>query len=136
MGSSIQDGMVVTIRYSKTDQSGESVFLKFTASQNEFLCPVRAMFDFLKIRTPVSGPLFSHFGGTPLACTQVNHVLKKGVTLLGLSPNDFSSHSFRIGAATSAAMCGASDDQIRTWGRWKSSAFELYIRPDLLCSFI
>ena len=135
MGKSIQDGMVVTIRYSKTDQTGKSVFLKFDTSQDFFLCPVRAMIDFLRIRNLVTGPLFSHFGGTPLTCYQFNHVLKKGVKLLGLSPVDFSSHSFRIGAATSAAMCGVSDDQIKKWGRWKSSAFELYIRPDF-CSFI
>ena len=37
-------------------------------------------------------------------------------------------HSFRIGAATTAAACGIPIEVIKTLGRWKSQAYQLYIR--------
>jgi hypothetical protein len=41
-------------------------------------------------------------------------------------------HSFRIGAATAAAIQGASDEDIQRMGRWKSQAFKRYIRIPVL----
>lgn len=38
-------------------------------------------------------------------------------------------HSFRIGAATSAAKAGIEDSTIHMLGRWSSSAFLVYIVP-------
>ena len=48
--------------------------------------------------------------------------------LQGVSKAIFSSHSFRIGAATVAARNGIPDHQIQALGRWTSSAYLLYIR--------
>ena len=45
----------------------------------------------------------------------------------GISGN-FSSHSFRIGAATVAGRNGIPDLLIQELGRWKSNAFQSYIR--------
>ncbi|RXN33881.1 poly [Labeo rohita] len=42
--------------------------------------------------------------------------------------DNFSSHSFRIGAATTAAQKGLSQQQIQALGRWSSEAFKSYIR--------
>ena len=89
------------------------------------------MTEFLGVRSPKPGPLFLHTAGNPLTCFQFSCMLKKGITSLGLNPREFSPHSFRLGAATSAALCGMPDDQIKNMGRWKSSAFKLYIRPRL-----
>lgn len=44
----------------------------------------------------------------------------------------YQAHGFRIGAATSAAESGASDIQIQSMGRWKSGAFQKYIRIPIL----
>ena len=41
---------------------------------------------------------------------------------------NFSSHSFRIGAATVAARNGIPDHLIQALGRWTSNAYQLYIR--------
>ncbi|MGL5102545.1 MAG: hypothetical protein ACRC6N_08390, partial [Plesiomonas sp.] len=48
----------------------------------------------------------------------------------GIPADNFSSHSFRIGAATTAAQKGLSQHQIQTLGRWSSEAFKSYIRSD------
>ena len=40
----------------------------------------------------------------------------------------YSGHSFRIAAATAAAKLGVIDSMVKVLGRWKSSAFSLYIR--------
>ena len=45
----------------------------------------------------------------------------------GISGN-FSSHSFRIGAATVAGRNGIPDHLIQELGRWKSNAFQSYLR--------
>ena len=46
----------------------------------------------------------------------------------GLDVSGYSGHSFRIGAATSAAQAGLGDALIKTLGRWESAAYQRYIR--------
>ena len=46
----------------------------------------------------------------------------------GFKPEDYAGHSFRIGAATMAAACGVPVDTIKTLGRWKTQAYQLYVR--------
>lgn len=46
-------------------------------------------------------------------------------------PEEFALHSGRIGAATQLAENGMSDSAIMAAGRWKSTAFMVYIRPSI-----
>ena len=46
----------------------------------------------------------------------------------GFPPQDYAGHSFRIGAATTAAAVGVEDSMIKTLGRWQSAAFLQYIQ--------
>ena len=47
---------------------------------------------------------------------------------LSLKVHHYNTHSFRIGAATSAKQAGISDVHIKTLGRWQSDAYQRYIR--------
>lgn len=51
---------------------------------------------------------------------------------LSLPPAEFSTHSFRIGAATAAHGMGFSDEELQQLGRWDSFSFSLYVHPQLL----
>ena len=44
----------------------------------------------------------------------------------------YMSHSFRIGAATTAAEAGVPAWLIKTMGRWSSDAYQVYIRTPWL----
>ena len=52
----------------------------------------------------------------------VNH-LRKALSAAGLKPECYAVHSFRIGAATTAAACGVPVEVIKTLGRWRSEAY-------------
>ena len=52
----------------------------------------------------------------------------------GLPRGKYSSHSLRIGGATTAIMYGASEAQLKIMGRWKSDAFKKYIRAPIVCN--
>ena len=54
-------------------------------------------------------------------------MLKSRLALVGLDPSLYSGHSFRRGAASSAAAAGYSDYEIQLLGRWRSDAYKLYI---------
>ncbi len=53
--------------------------------------------------------------------------VKDALDKAGVNPGQYSGHSFRIGAATTAAARGLEDSTVRTPGRWKSLAYLEYI---------
>jgi hypothetical protein len=91
-------------------------------------CPVRTLQHYLRLRGYQDGPLFVFPGLKHLPRAYFTNMLQYCLTYLGLSPSQYKSHSFRIGAATHAALLGISDVEIQSLGRWKSGAFKKYIR--------
>lgn len=125
-----KEGMVkIVIRYSKTDQCGVGavVIIRRTGSD---LCAVTRLIEFLKRRPPINGPFFCHLNGKPLTRYQFSAVLKKSICGFGPHYGKFTSHSFRIGAATAAAMAGYSVETIKKAGRWRSDAYRRYLKPE------
>ena len=120
----------VHIKQSKTDQlcRGEKITVRAT---NNSICPVRAVRKLLESHIanliPLSAPLLSLFGGSVLNRAHIVRALRFCLASLPDS-SLYNTHSFRIGAATTAAANGASPDAIKAAGRWKSSAYFGYIR--------
>ena len=113
----------VRIKQSKTDpfRQGVTIFMGKTGCD---LCPVAAVLAFLAMRGPGEGPLFRFESGEALTRPRLVSALRKA----GFKPEDYAGHTFRIGAATTAAACGVPVDTIKTLGRWKSQAYQLYVR--------
>ena len=88
----------------------------------------RALQEFLAIRPSSAGVLFLLHDGSPMLRRQFDAWLKQLLTFCDLDTNQFKGHSFRIGAASAAALRGDSDAKIRAAGRWSSDAFKKYIR--------
>jgi site-specific recombinase XerD len=95
-------------------------------------CPVRLMANYLTARPDnvhASEPIFVWPSGKVLRSSEVSKALQEALTAVGENPKEFSAHGFRIGGATEAAQQGASDAELRMLGRWNSSAFLTYVRP-------
>ncbi|CAC5370191.1 unnamed protein product [Mytilus coruscus] len=94
---------------------------------------VVAMVEYLKVRpySVPTEPLFCSVDATPLHPPDFDRILHKCLASCGLDSSRYKGHSFRIGAATDAAERGLFDSQIRSMGRWKSNAFQKYIRSHL-----
>lgn len=121
---------VIQIRLakSKTDQGREGAIINLPRTEDD-LCPVAALLTWLVYRGNFPGPLFLFQSGAHLTRARLVEELRKAMERTGLEPNQFSGHSFRIGAATAAAARGIPDSQIKLLGRWKSAAFQLYLKP-------
>lgn len=125
----------VHLKASKTDpyRLGVSVYLGRTG---HLLCPVSAVLGYMVKRGSQVGPFFLYEDGSFLTRSSFVDRLRLALSRAGLSPEKYSGHSFRIGAATTAAQVGLPDTLIKTLGRWQSSAYSLYIRTprDTLCN--
>ena len=93
---------------------------------NSVICPVVAIGNFLALCGPSPGKLFCYADGRPLT-RQLSSTVQSILHSAGY-PGSYSGHSFRIGAATTAAARGIPDHLIKTLGRWSSNAYQLYIR--------
>ena len=66
--------------------------------------------------------------GRPLSRETLVRKLREALGSIGVDVSCYSGHSFRIGAATTAASVGIEDSLIKTLGRWESAAYLLYVR--------
>ena len=117
----------VTIKKSKTDQFGTGAYI-FLARTNSDLCPVTALLNYLAARPPTDGPMFVFEDGSYLSRNKLVQSLNRSLIAAGIDPQYYKGHSFRIGAATTAATMGVQDSLIQKLGRWTSDAFRLYVR--------
>jgi site-specific recombinase XerD len=130
-----REGLILTIRRSKTDQEGEGHKIGIAAGQNPQTCPVLAYQEWLQVsgikRGPVFRPIDRHgniremrLSGKAVAGTVKSHVQR-----VGLDPLRYAGHSLRAGLATSAAASGVPERVIMATTRHKSvTMLRRYIR--------
>lgn len=129
--SFLRDTVVLHLRRSKTDQYGQGRDVTLTSTDNS-TCPVRAIRKFWRVRAgTVDSPLFCFQSGAFLTRQETTTQLRSLLSSMGLPSSRFASHSFRIGAASTAASAGIAPNVIQRLGRWSSQCYQSYIRTDV-----
>ncbi len=129
------EGLVVKIRKSKTDQTGRGRQIGITFGSNKSTCPITAIQTWLNVSEIKEGALFcpiNQWGQllpTRLTDQSVRLILIESLTLAGISVKGFSGHSLRAGFATVAAINGATEREIqKTTGHLNTEVLRRYIR--------
>jgi site-specific recombinase XerD len=133
------EGLIVTIRRSKTDQVGEGRKIGIPRGSLPVYCPVRAVAAWRSAARINSGALFrvmnrhGHVLEKRLSAEGVALVVKRYVEALGYDSARFAGHSLRAGLATSAAAAGKSERVIMNQTGHRSIAtVRRYIRDGSL----
>lgn len=120
--------LTVVFRHFKFSNPLKTFSLSISSTGTD-MCPVAAILQYLSRRgVGTQGPLFIFQDGVPVTRHFFTSTLVQVLEFSGLLPSQYKSHSFRIGAATWAAIKGFTSLQIQTMGRWKSSAHLKYVR--------
>ena len=117
----------VRLRRSKADPFGLGVTVHLGRT-GQLICPVAALLSYMVLRGQSPGPLFRFEDGSPLSKPKLLLHLRRALEQQGFDCSGITGHSFRIGAASTAAQVGLEDSLIQTLGRWHSSAYLRYIR--------
>jgi integrase len=128
-----QQGVILTIRRSKTDQDGvgRKIGVPFGRTIH---CPVRALENWLSAARIENGPIFrpvdrhGRLAGR-LSGEAVSLILRDRMAAAGFDPVGYSGHSLRAGFATSATRAGVSTFKIRQQtGHASDAMLSRYIR--------
>jgi integrase len=105
-------GIVTTVRRSKTDQTGEGrkIGVSFGAPET---CPVSAVNAWLSVSGLSYGPLFRSIDrhgniGSRIDGRDIARIVKRAALSVGLDVDCFSGHSLRAGMVTAALQAGRS----------------------------
>ena len=112
--------------------SKEPATLAFAANPSSSHCPVAALEDYLSRRPGNAEFFFATQLGSSVKRAWVADNLKKLIRLAGFKGDAFTTHSLRAGRATDLAEAGVSDAQIRVAGRWRSDAYKVYLRFEVI----
>ena len=115
----------IRIKTSKTDPFREGCTICISPSRAQ-ICPVRNLLTYINQRKVKTGPLFTYTDNSLLTRRRLNSLLKNAIPSSNASP--VSSHSLRIGVATTAASGGFPRWLIQQLGRWTSDCFRSYIQ--------
>ena len=92
------------------------------------VCPVKGILPYLATRGNHKGPLFIFKDGKSLTRQRFSTVLNNLLKQLHINKHYYNTHSFRIGAATTARQANIPDTIIKMLGRWKSDTYQSYIK--------
>lgn len=119
----------ILIRTSKTDQAarGQQVLLGCSKSST---CPVLLLQHYTaQCHHKVKQKALFHFqSGHLLTRQSFSDALRQCLIAANVNPNHYSTHSLRIGGATTAAAAGVHPTLIKELGRWRSDCYQRYTR--------
>ena len=130
----VRQGIVLTLRKSKTDQDGRGRKIGIPSGRTRW-CPVAALDAWLTASAIAEGAIFrpvdrhGRMHAARLSGEAVSLVVRERTAAAGLDPAPYSGHSLRAGLATSAAQAGVPTWRIRAQTRHASDAMlARYIR--------
>ena len=111
----------VNVKMAKTDPFRPGTTLTI-AKSNSTVCAVIALRDYLLPRNPsTNGEMLQN--DQLLSRSTLNSNLRELLNILGYLEKEFAPHSFRIGAAATAAAANMPPWLIKTVGRWRSDYY-------------
>ena len=102
------------------------------SKQTKGTCPVAAYGLYLKVRPSHPNAAFVSQDGSHLTAQYIRNTLRDLMASIDLLPSGYDTHSLRISKATDMACSGYTDTQIAMAGRWTSSAYKKYIKPQII----
>ncbi len=136
---SAPEGIILTLRWSKTDQAAAGVEIGIPKGRKPATCPVTILRRWLDYAKIASGPIFRPVRqngvvlNRRLTDASVALIVKRHVGHAGFAADAFSGHSLRAGLATSAAEAGQNEREIMNQTRHKSEKMvRRYIRKGSL----
>ncbi len=130
-----EDGIILHIRRSKTDQSGEGEVVGVPCASNKDICPVAALKTYIVATSATKGSLFRNHSPAAkhirIDPRVVANAVKKFSERINLDPAKYAGHSLRAGGATAMAQKGVDLGLIVNHGRWQNpqTVSRHYIRP-------
>lgn len=119
-------GIVVTIRHSKTDQTSAGQQIGIPYLSHSSMDSIHALQEWLTAAGITSGPLFRSFlkngkvSSRRLSDKSINLIVKKYAASIGLNPEMYGAHSLRHGFATYVALQGVEERLIMKQTRHRS----------------
>jgi site-specific recombinase XerD len=119
----VPEGMLVSIRRSKTDQQGKGRTLAVAEGDHPSMCAVRALQHWLTAAGIRAGAIFrrvragDHLTADRLTDQSVALIVKRWAQPVGLDPRKLAGHSLRSGGITAAAREGHSERELARLSR-------------------
>ena len=102
----VTEGVKITVKHSKTDQTGLGMTKAIPYFDNKTFCPVTSLKNWINYSKIDNGKIFN------ISDKTVALTIKKYALLAGLEHKKYAGHSLRSGFATSTAETGADERSI------------------------
>ena len=133
----VPEGMLVSVRRSKTDQEGEGATLAIAYGDRPEFCAVRALRTWLEHAERRAGPIFTRVrAGDKLTADRLTDrsvalIVKRHAGPVGLDPELFAGHSLRSGGITAAVREGHDERALARLSRHRNmDVLRGYIRRE------
>ena len=127
--------VTIDIRSKKNDQKRRGFKFHFAlAAPGETYCIVTVLLRYVIRARPIRGRSFFYIPATEwtLRPPFFNKKIKDMARFYKMDEARFSSHSLRIGGATTLSAAGLSYEEVKRLGGWESDAILLYLRRSIL----
>ncbi len=131
----VNDGIIINIRRSKTDQAGSGQVLGIPRGKSKETCATVALEAWLQAARIGDGPIFrgidkhGNVSADAMNGRTVARIIKTACERIELDPKVFGGHSLRAGFITSAIAEGAGEHETMNQSRHKSrQVFDGYVR--------